>query len=208
MPIASLNVKATRLASSDAATVILGCRGKLHALSARSRRRHVIGSSFVPTRAHVTSPSSAHAVTGAVRSLACCGAGRDDDEGHPARRADACHASCLCAVRSYDVHLVGKHLAGASAVAAVTTRHEVADVVVPAVVVQMVDAQITSSHTPVSDGPCHVLAAPVARMGSRPDGVVEHHTVLGHQSVGSRQRMIRSVDILVPRSRHNEGWYQ
>lgn len=204
-----IDVEAACLTSGDAASFTLGSRGNLHTRLALSVTDDVCRvSSVVTSRAHVTSPPSTLAGTGAVLALPGLGAGCDDDELLLADSADAFDSSCQLPVLADDVDLAREHLAGPTAVAAVTTRHEVADVVVPAVVVKMVNAQFSPSNTSVSHSPRYVFPAPVAWVRSRSDDVVENHAVFRQQSVGGCQGVVWSIDVSVPSARHSEEWYQ
>lgn len=209
MPIASLNVKAKRLASSDASAFVGPCRSLTHARTALSGCREVLGvGSVVTLGADITSLPDAHAGAGAVDTFAVASTGRYDDELLAADSTSSFDSTCSRAILPYDVDLVVLHPSRTTAVAPVATWDEVADVIVPAVVVQMIDTQITPPDSSVPDGPGDLLPAPVARMRPRSDGVVENHAMLSDQSVGRCQRMVWSMDVPVPGARHSEEWYQ
>ena len=215
MPIASTSVFGSLvpcLLSSDSEAVVLSGRDNFHARSALVVANDVVRISPVVTpHAHVAPSRISHALARTVRSFACCSAGRDDGKHRAAHRTRSLNSTRKCSVSPNNVKFVGQNFSSTPAVASVTTRHQVADVVVSAIVVEVVDTQITTPNPAMPNSPRHAFPAPVTRVCARTDSFVENFSVFAQQAVDARQRMSRSVDIFIPvfrSSSHNKGWYQ
>lgn len=79
-------------------------------------------------------------------------------------------------------------------VARVTGWHQVRQVVIRRLPVEMIDVK-TAGHRPT---PVHPLFTPIAAVRAEPDGVEQHKPVLRDQSARSRQHMFRGVHRTAP----------
>lgn len=103
----------------------------------------------------------------------------------------------------------GRHLeavvTGSTHVARVATRHEVLGVVVPGVSIDVIDGQRPCGSASVA--PLNFDGAPVTRVDSGSDLVVQDHSVLGHAARSRSEGMVLALDVLVghvSECRHNE----
>lgn len=204
----SLVAKFPGFLSSDAAPVVMACRCGAHALPAASCREHILRGARMPLRTHSALLSNGKAGTGAVLSVSRLGAGDDDHERLPTGSTRVFNTAGQLPVLPNDMRFASTDLLRAPAVASMAARHQVAEVVVAAVSVEVVNRKLATSNPVMSDRPRHVIATPMARMRSGSDRVEQHQPMLGDEAVLANQRVVRAVEPSISSTRHSGEWYQ
>lgn len=143
-----------------------------------------------------------HAGPGAVAALVRGPQVLDGDQkGATARRTLAAPLDREVALTAFCDHQLTVEMAVPStcAIARLARRDKVGRVIVVGVAVQVVSDECSATRS-VTGQPIHLDAAPVTRMRSGADLVVEHYSVLGKTILYSlRQRMPAALDVLVSR---------